>query len=323
MIKQPMFSPRENPLKYPRYFDELRLPLLLSPKLDGIRCLPVTATRIEYGSNFEKTSEVEYNVCKSRTMIDLPSRQVQTEFSHFIDLDGELIEGNETDFDVCNRTQSYVMSEDKYSPNLKFRVFDVSAKETCNEHFEVRLEIAMALIEKYLNYQPEAKVSLIEHHWVDTLDKLLEYEDEQLKLGYEGIMWRSPFGPYKYGRGTWKEGYIGKLKRFQDDEGILVGIEQGRHNTNLTFEGEMGQTKRSYVKDGMIGSDLAGTLLVDFEGEIAEVAPGTLTHDERRDILANPQKYIGKLLSFRHFPHGAKTKFRQARFANWRDRRDM
>jgi DNA ligase-1 len=136
-------------------------------------------------------------------------------------------------------------------------------------------------------------------------------------------MWRSPFGPYKHGRGTWREGYIGKLKRFEDTEGILVDIEEGQTNMNIEMRDNMGFAKRSYEKDGMVLSGMAGALIVDVDGVLARVAPGALKHDERKHMLENPKEYIGRPLTFRHFPHGAKDTFRQAKFAAWRSRIDL
>ncbi len=322
-FKQPMFAPRENPLIYPLYFQKLQFPLLVSPKVDGIRCVVKRVETFDFDADFKPISLGTQNTCMSRTLIKLPSAQVQSLFSHFLDCDGELIEGDETDFNVCNRTQSFVMSDEKHSDSLSFRVFDCAAVDLCRSDFEVRLEYVQGLIDNYSILFPDSNVSLIQHDWCDTLEELLAIEERYLSLGYEGVMMRSPFGPYKHGRGTFKEGYIYKLKRFKDDEAVLVGIETGKTNLNPDIRSNFGTAKRQTLKANMIESDLAGTLMGSFKGLTIEVAPGTLSHDERKHMLACPEEYIGRSFTFRHFPHGAKDLPRQARFANWRSKIDI
>jgi DNA ligase-1 len=215
------------------------------------------------------------------------------------------------------------MSDEKYADDISFRVFDCADVNLCNEEFEMRLEHARRLIGEYKEIYPGVNVSLIEHEWCDSLEELLEIEERFLVMGYEGVMMRSPFGRYKHGRGTFKEGIIYKLKRFQDDDGVLEGIEVGENNRNADIRSNYGTAKRQTLKANMFPSDMAGNLRVRFKGEIINVAPGTLTHDERRDMLANPDKYLERDLTFRHFAHGAKDLPRQARFANWRSKIDL
>jgi DNA ligase-1 len=318
-----MFAPRESPLKYPNYFKKLRYPLLVSAKLDGIRCLVKGAEKHEYDSAFRIIDTQMYSVAKSRTLIDLPSKQVQEEFSGFLELDGELAEGDETDKALCRRTMSYVTSDDKYSDDLKFRVFDCCDVDLADEPFEVRLEYARDLISRYSSLFPNSKVSLVEHERVKNLDELLEVEAKFLGMGYEGVMARDPLGRYKHGRGTFKEGLIYKLKRFQDDEAILVDVLPGFDNHNVDIRSNLGTAKRQTLKENMVESTRAGTLIVEFNGALIDIAPGTLTHPEREHLLAHKEEYIGRILTFHHMTHGAKDAPRFAGFFTWRDKRDI
>jgi DNA ligase 1 len=118
---KPLLAPREDPLSYPNYFKELRFPLMGSPKLDGIRNI------------------VKYGRCKSRTFKDIPSRQAQKLFSDYEHFDGELIEGNLSDVDVYNRTQSYIMSELKEG-DITFNVFDYTHPDWLHKSFYKRLD---------------------------------------------------------------------------------------------------------------------------------------------------------------------------------------
>lgn len=293
----PMLAPSEDPMKYPLYWEQLRFPLLVSPKLDGIRCI------------------VQNEICQSRKFIPLPSSQVQRLFWEFEYLDGELIVGNETDHDVFNRTQSYVMSEEKHADDMKFRVFDYANPGYKDDPFEERLGIAEDIISMLDN----PLVTLVTQKWVKDIEELLRVEAEYLAMGYEGVMMKDPRGRYKWGRGTFREGLIYKLKRFQDDEGLLIGIEEGETNTNIDVRDALGNAKRSYAKEGMVGSSTAGTFIVNTRGEIVRVAKGCFKKDELKEIWDNQDKYLNKVyLKYRHFAKGAKDAPRFARAIGFR-----
>lgn len=299
-----MLAPNNDPMKDPLFFQGLRYPLLCSPKLDGIRCL---------------TKE---GVCKSRTFIDLPNLEVQQVFSQFQGFDGELMDGNPTDFDVYNRTQSSVMSINKNAAGIKLYVFDdlLLHPETA---FRFRLHTAGQRVEA----MQSDRIVFVEHKLLTNYEELLEYEEEQLELGYEGIMMRDPEGRYKYGRGTFKEGLIYKLKRFQDDEGLIVGFVEQTTNTNIQERDAFGRSKRSTSKDGLIPAGTLGKFLVQFKDMIIEVGCGNFNHKQRQEIwdrrLDEFHTDEGRILKFRHFPHGAKDMPRMPRAVGFRDSIDM
>lgn len=324
MTFKPMLYPADDPLKNPKYFEQLQFPLLGSPKLDGIRCIVKEDQPIDFGGDLE-TSKMGNKVwvCKSRKFIDLPSLQVQTLFSELHELDGELIVGNETDHDVYNRTQSYVMSDNKPAEDISFRVFDYAGMDMCNDEFELRLETAQTRIESYLRRGGLANVSLVEHEWLDTIGDLLEYETKQLELGYEGVMLNSPFGPYKHGRITFKEGNGYKLKRFQDDEAVLMDVIEEMENTNVKEQDAFGNAKRSTAKVGLVPANTTGRLVVKYKELVLEIACGVMKHDERLAVWCNPHQYIGRTLTFRHFAKGVKELPRFPRFVGWRSKIEL
>ena len=234
-VFKPMLAPGEDPMSFPDYFKKLRYPLLCSPKYDGIRCV------------------VRNGVCISRSGKILPSKQVQKEFSRLEYFDGELIEGNPTDFDVYNRTQSHVMSEDKPG-DIKFIVFDYTKDDTLHLPYYIR--------EEMIEIPKEAKnVFKIQQTLIEDINGLLNYEREILELGFEGIMMRDPVGRYKLGRGTFKEGLIYKLKRFADDEAVIIGFKEQMMNNNILEKDELGYAKRSTAKENMIPAGTLGNFI--------------------------------------------------------------
>ena len=297
---RPLLSPNESPQTRPTFFEEQEYPLLVSPKLDGIRA-----------------------TCRDRTLLSrtgkpIPSYQAQEEFSKIEFLDGELIEGNETDFDVYNRTQSHIMSADKPG-DLSYRVFDFTHPDWLDKPFYERLEHATSLI----NASNIPNVSSVFHSEVNNYDELIEYEDAQLELGYEGIMMRSPVGRYKQGRATFKEGIIYKLKRFTDLEGLVVGFEEAFTNINEQERDELGYAKRSSSKAGRIPANTLGKFIVLWGNIEVRVSPGNFNHQQRKEIWDNREHHLHKYLKYRTFTHGTKDIPRHARALGFRDPMDF
>lgn len=293
-----MLSPREDPLKFPDYFKKLRYPLLMSPKIDGIRGI------------------VKESVMMSRTFIEIPSLQAQDELTQINHFDGEIVEGLYTDFDVYNRTLSHVMSVMKPG-NLHYHVFDYTHPEWLSKPFYKRLEMAHDLLPDRPNYH------FVEHTEAENEDELLEFEEAQLKLGFEGIMMRDPVGHYKCGRGTFKEGLIYKLKRFEDGEGVVLDVYEKMTNNNAAGQDSFGNTKRSHHQANKAPAGMAGGFIVEFEGQELDVAPGSFTHAELSDIWIKREYIKGRLLKFRFMRHGMKDKPRFLRALGWRDLRDI
>jgi DNA ligase-1 len=251
----------------------------------------------------------------SRSFKAIPSLQVQEEFSKYEHFDGELIEGSPNDTMVYNRTQSHIMSEDKPG-DITYFVFDYTRPDLLSSPFHVRFE-------RLLIAMDVTNVRFVEHTIVENEEELLKYEGEQLDAGFEGIIMRSPVGIYKQGRGTWREGIIYKLKRFRDDEGIIIGLEEGMLNQNEQKKDALGYAERSTSKEGMVRAGTLGRFIVLFQGQDIQVAPGAFDHSMRKRIWEEPDKYIGKILKFRHFTHGIKDKPRFPRAIGLRSTIDM
>ena len=300
---KPMLAPQDDPLKNPNFFRDLKFPLLVSPKLDGIRCV------------------VRGSECLSRKLLPLPSNQVHDMFSGYESYDGELIVGSPTAADCYNRTQSHVMSRDKPSDELSFHVFDITDEDLACEPFSARLNMVSNSVMSSEWFG--SKLHIVPHVHCYNLEDLLEQEEYYLSQGYEGVIMRNPNGHYKWGRGTFKEGLIYKLKRFQDDEATITGFVEEQTNMNDLEEDNLGHAKRSTKQEGMMGANTLGKIIANFNGVEISVAPGVLTHKERRVIWDNQSDFLYKTIKFRHFPHGKKDLPRQPRFSGFRDSIDL
>lgn len=287
---------------------------LASPKLDGIRAVKSPQGLV------------------SRTLTFIPNRFIQ-ECLHvpiFNGLDGELILGNPEDMINFNDTQSGVMSRDG-APYFTWCVFD-DVLEPDNA-FWWRTEKAMQRVSDMVewgNFQGLCRIHYVKHKMVKTIDELLEYEKEQLALGYEGIMFRDPGGRYKSfpsNRSTFRQQGLIKLKRFQDAEARITGFVELQRNDNEPTTDKLGYQKRSAHK---ANQSAAGTLgkfeVVGINGRFRDTAffVGSGLDDSTRDRVWNDRSsYLGMVIKYKYQDAGAKDAPRSPIFLGFRPTEDL
>ncbi len=272
----------------------VKYPVLVSQKLDGIRCLIIDG--VAASRNF-KPIRNEY----VQTIIGMPE---------YGGLDGELIVGNPFAKDCYRVTNSGVMSKDG-EPDFTFHVFD--RWDMPGVGFSDRLAAT----------QGGYRIQRVPHHWAYCEADLLRIEEVLLAKGAEGVMVRSLDGTYKYGRSTMKEGTLGKLKRFSEDDFLVVDFEERFHNANPATVNALGHTERSMHVENMIGrGDLGALVLETSEGKRFTAGSG-FDDATRREIWGNKEKYVGRWAKIKHFPVGVKTLPRFPTFLGFRDENDM
>lgn len=304
MSLRPLLAATIDPHENPEVLTQLRYPLLGSPKLDGIRAL------------------VKDGVLYSRKIKPIPNNHCQRLFSWLEGVDGELIVGDPSAPNCYNTTQSGVMSREGF-PGVTFHIFDYleDPQAPYSERYSMLQEATEAGVID--------GVTLVPQVMIHNPEELLAFETDVLNSGFEGIMLRDPQGEYhhrrraKENRSTLNEQILMKLKRVADDEAILLDVKEGVHNLNDQSHNYCGLLKRSSHKANLVPSGKAGTLICQYKGEIIEVAPGFMSHQERVRLLTNKESYIGLMLTFRHFPIGAKDKPRHPRFKGWRATIDL
>ena len=158
-----------------------------------------------------------------------------------------------------------------------------------------------------------------EHVHINDEDALLEYEAKQTALGYEGLILRSGMGLYKHGRSTAREQYMLKVKRFEDSEAIVLGVVEEMANGNEAETDNLGRTKRSKAKAGLIGKGTMGALAVRdvHTGVEFEIGTGFTAADRARMDWAN------KIVKYKFFPVGVKDKPRHPVYLGERHAGDM
>lgn len=277
------------------YFDQLRFPLLASPKIDGIR------------------ATIRNGVVYARSNQPFPNINVQRKFGRLEHVDGEFVLGDPTRHDLCRATGGVTNSKDKDVDDLKLYMFDHVQHQ--NDSFIDRrnrlFSDALRTKDAIIHYQ----------RTVLTLDDLLTFEQECLDIGYEGVIVRSPNATYKNGRSTAKEQALLKLKRFTDAEFVVVGFEERMHNGNEATTSALGRTKRSSAAAGKSGRGDLGALICQGEGFTFNVGTG-FSDSERAEIWGNKAAYEGRLAKVKFFAIGMKDKPRHPVFLSWRDRID-
>lgn len=284
--------------------NNLTYPLLVSPKLDGVRALVIDG------------------VVMSRSLKPIPNEYVQSLFGHHqLDgFDGELIVGDCTDKQVFQKTQSAVMSH-KGLPPVKFYVFDDHSRD--GHGFKSRHDFLYTRFKRL----PDVifiNSFIVAHLSIRDQDELLKYETRFIKDGYEGIMLRDPAGPYKHGRSTLKEGYLLKVKRFVDAEAMIIGVSPLMHNANEQTKDELGHSVRSSKKEGKVALAQLGALTVrDVETGI-EFDIGTgFTGEQRLTFWTQRRTLIGKLVKYKSQLVGVKDKPRFPVFLGFRSSLDL
>jgi DNA ligase 1 len=270
----------------------LRFPVIVSPKLDGVRCSIVDGLPLSRNGKLIRNKYVQ----------DSLSSPVLS------GLDGELVVGPFNGKDVLNQTIRGVMSADGVPP-FTYYVFD---------NFELGHR---PFTERYASLKgfSHPRITVLAHEMVRTLEGLARFERDALAAGFEGVMIRRPGAPYKNGRSTPDDGILRKLKRFYDGEATVLEVLEGKSNQNKATINELGYLERSAHQENMVPAGRVGTLVVSQDGEKFNVSPGRMTQAERQHYWQNQHLIVGRTIKYKAFLYGAIDAPRFATFQAFRD----
>lgn len=281
----------------------LQYPLFTSEKLDGIRCL------------------IKNGVAYSRTLKPIRNKYIQSILGRagLHGLDGELIVGEPNASDCMRKTNSGVMSIEG-EPDFTYYIFDIWDRPG------TRYKSAyLSLIGRSWD-SAESRIKVLPQIKAHNVNDVERHEQTALDMGFEGLMLRSINGAYKFGQATAKEGSLFKLKRYLQEEAVVIGYEQLFRNENDPEINELGYTQRSSAKDGKIGLPMLGALIVrgTFNNTVVSFNIGTgFTLFEREQLWKDRAGLVGKIVTYKFFPTGSKEKPRNPVFVSFRDREDL
>lgn len=285
---------------------KVKLPLLLLPKIDGVRGVVRTSGLV--GRSLKPF--------KNRVLTGTLSRP------ELLGLDGELVYGSITAEGACRTTTSAVNTIKGDVFDMTFNVFDDASDPTlpyAERYFNAHCRV-LALPDDLKHY-----VKIVPCSVVETVEHIENTYSSLLAEGYEGVILRDPAAAYKYGRATLKEGSYLRIKPSADDEAVVLSLEEAEANNNEATINELGHTERSSHQDNKEGKGMVGALICrDIKtGNEIKVGAGKLTHEERVYYWLNHNEIVGKVIKYRHLTVGVKDKPRHARFIGFRAEEDM
>jgi len=245
--------------------DKADYPAFIQPKLDGVRCLFTAKGAFSRANNrFMNVEHIEQELksffAKNPTAV----------------LDGELYNhGLKDDFEkiISLVKKKKPTDQDKAEAKelVQYHIYDV-ASMTIGTYTDRYLFI---LAEQSL--KNKACLQVIDNNLVLDFDDAIVMHKKNLKLGYEGSMYRTPSGKYK-GTRSWD---LMKFKDFHDAEATIVGYEIGKGK-----------------REGTLGK----FIMQDHEGIEFGCPPGKgYDYKDLANMLENIHDYIGQWATFTYF----------------------
>lgn len=275
--------------------NNLEYPCYASPKYDGFRCLidsmgnPVSRNMKPIANAYVRGKLAELNLPK---------------------LDGELLTYTGDKVDEFSVVQSKLTSR-AGMPEFRYMVFDNYTLPL--SPFVERNSITGEWIK---SHSPK-RVEHVEQKMIESEEELLEYEAQCLADGWEGVMVRSIYGHYKFGRSTTREGILLKLKRFFDCEAEVIEAHELMHNANEATVNALGYTERSSHKDNMIGMGMLGKFTVRWRDVEFDIGTG-FSETQRRLYWNDQTRMVGMHLTFKYQSLGPNGKPRFPVFLGFR-----
>lgn len=280
--------------------DLLVLPVLVSRKLDGYRCLihradgPVTRSLKPISNHYVRSKLSE---------LDLAG------------LDGELMTTTGGKLDDFSAIQSKLSTRGGL-PDFVYFVFDDFSSMSLP--FTERFARASARVNTLNN----PRIQIVEHVKASTIEELMAFEDKAVTEGFEGAMVRSLDGPYKSGRSTVKEGILLKVKRLDDDEAEVVHFQERRTNNNEPTRNALGYQERSSHQENMVPCGDLGALTVEWRGVQFDIGTG-FSAAQRIEYWEIRDSLLGKKVSFAYQGIGSRGRPRFPRFRGFRSAEDI
>lgn len=275
--------------------DIVKFPVIAQPKIDGYRCLIIK------GNAYTNSMKLHPN---------LHLQKWASEHAHALDyVDGELIVGDPTDPRTFNQTSA--LRAQHTTPDFTFIAFDMA--NMIGKSYIARLDVVEERIQSIIHAE------VIKYTYIGNMSALLNYEQECIEAGYEGVMVRGPMTTYKYGRSTAREGKLLKMKRFVDDDALIVDFKEMMHNDNEAFLNEQGLTSRSSHKENKIPAGMLGSFTCEHpETKLLFDVGGGMTMAERKKFWDERESLRNTWLKYKHLPVGKKDRPRSPIFLGLR-----
>ncbi len=245
--------------------DKADYPAFIQPKLDGVRCLFTAKGAVSRANNqFMNVQHIEQALkpffAKNPTAI----------------LDGELYNhGLKDDFEkiisLVKKRKPTDADRAEAAELVQYHMYDV-ASMTIATYTDRNLFL---LAEP--SFRNSSILDVTPTRLATDFDDAQRFHAKNLKLGYEGSIYRTPSGKYK-GTRSWD---LMKFKDFHDAEATIIGYEIGKGK-----------------REGTLGK----FIMQDYDGNKFGCPPGKgYNYKDLANMLENIHDYIGQYATFTYF----------------------
>ena len=261
--------------KYEHGKTKLNYPVGCTVKLDGIRCLIRQDENIIFRSrnNKEYKHLNVFNDCMKKFFEYLPPN---------IELDGEMFSDTLTFNEI-----SSIFRKEKNTDNemikkyIKYYIFDCNLDQPYEERWKILVSSYQKFCEEYKDLN---LIIVVNTFWAKDEEDLFNFHKFSKSNGFEGTMIRQLYMSDKSPAGYKKSLYLSgrkqnilKLKDIEEEEGIIIGVEEGR-----------GREK-----------GIALVKLKDTRGNEFVVRPSG-TFEKRKEWFNNPELILNKKMTYQY-----------------------
>jgi hypothetical protein len=286
--------------------DDLNYPLAASIKYEGIRCETLDGLSLSRELKPIRNKEIQKILQPLKNVSIKYSAVIECEiYFHGLNIsETTMIVNSETtnssDF-IKRARKAFEEGRTKHQPhelkqfakNVKFMLFDY-IQDPHSSYIERRfsLEVIMKELVRHKYFD------IVEQKIVRNKQNVVDFYEEAISLGYEGLVLRDMYAPYKYGRSTLNEHGFLKLKPVEQLETVVLDITERMINTNESFTNGLGYAKKRNTKENKQSTGIAATIIGRYDDKPIKI---TLTGDEkfRRNIWDNKDDYIGKTVLYK------------------------
>lgn len=279
---------------------KLRYPVMVTVKKDGVRGLRLNGTLL------------------SRRLKKIPNLKIR---------DGSLILHGGFDMELWtpeleyNDIQSIVMSFEHHQwLKIHYHILDCYYPQHSSMSYEERCYNIIGTVAGVIETNENCRIHFEVPTVCNSSEELFEFEKKAIEFHGEGICFRTPVSPYKFGRSTLNEQYLVKLSRYSRDEAVIIGVKEQMENGNPSNYNLTGKMDRSKSLFGLTGKGTLGSLIVkNTSGQIFTIGTGVgLTNKFRQEIWDNQPKYLGRTITYKCKLHGKKVLPRSPIMVGWR-----
>jgi DNA ligase-1 len=263
--------------------DKADYPAFIQPKLDGVRCLFTKSGAFSRANNrFMNVEHIEQALkpffAKNPTTV----------------LDGELYNhGLKDDFEkiisLVKKKKPTDADKAEAAELVQYHMYDVASLKMATYVDRNLFLLAETSFRSYSCLQ------VTKTEIATDFDNAQKFHAKNLKLGYEGSMYRTPSGKYK-GTRSWD---LMKFKDFHDAEATIVGYEIGKGK-----------------REGTLGK----FIMQDYDGNKFGCPPGKgYNYKDLADMLENIHDYIGQWATFTYFERTKAGSYRHPHYKTLRN----